>query len=158
VVNVAATATTIDSLIPEPSTVAVPVRVYFTVAVTAPGAGTPTGQVAVTSNEALAQCTGSVGQGYCDITFAVVGSKTLTAAYDGDANFQTSTSASVPHTVNLVVGSASGFGALEANGMMFANLELGTGRAPQSARGRPTAAHTFEGALLIQRTLGPVRL
>ncbi len=49
------------------------------------------------SNEV--SCTGTVAAGTCNLTFTSAGTKTLTAAYVGDANFSSSTSTGISHTV-----------------------------------------------------------
>ena len=100
-VNPAATTTTITSDTPDPSLVGGAVTVNYSVAVTAPGAGTPTGNVTVTNG--TTSCTGTVAAGTCSLTFNTAGSHPLTATYAGDANFTTSTSAPEPHQVNRAV-------------------------------------------------------
>src|SRR4029453_2664544 len=45
-------------------------------------------------------CTGTVAAGQCSLTFTSAGAKSLTATYAGDANFNSSSSAAEPHTVN----------------------------------------------------------
>ena len=97
-VNPAATTTSITSDTPDPSLVGGAVTVNYSVAVTSPGAGTPTGNVTVTNG--TTSCTGTVAAGTCSLTFNTAGSHPLTATYAGDANFTTSTSAAEPHTVN----------------------------------------------------------
>jgi hypothetical protein len=98
-VNIANTTTTINSDLPDPSTVNAAYTVTYSVAVTAPGAGTPTGNVIV-SDGTGPTCIASVAAGQCNITSTSAGAKTLTATYVGDANFNTSTSAGVAHQVN----------------------------------------------------------
>ena len=88
----AATATIIASDAPDPSGVGQLVHVTASVAVLAPGSGTPTGTVTV-SDSASATCSASVGttgMSECDLTFTSAGSKTLTATYSGAANFRPS--------------------------------------------------------------------
>jgi YVTN family beta-propeller protein len=94
--------TTITSNTPNPSTVNQAVTIAFKVT----GAGTPTGSVTVTAS-AGGSCTGTLtsGAGSCTITFTTAASPTLTAAYAGDGNFNTSTSAAVTQTVNPAAGS-----------------------------------------------------
>ena len=99
-VNAADTTTTITSDNPDPSDAGQAVTVNFTVAANAPGAGTPTGNVTV--SDGVVSCTGTVAAGTCQITFTTTGSKTLTATYAGDSNFNGSTSASEPHSVALL--------------------------------------------------------
>ncbi len=102
--------TTIIGNSPNPSVAGQPVTVNFSVAsaiaLTA-GASGPTGSVTVTGNGS--SCTGTltpgsgpgsgVGTGSCSLTFPTFGTKTLTAVYNGDSNFNTSTSAGVTQQV-----------------------------------------------------------
>ncbi|MFZ5821757.1 MAG: sortase [Chloroflexota bacterium] len=99
-VNQAATTTTITGDAPDPSTVGQAVTVNYTVAVTAPGSGTPTGNVTV--SDGTDSCTGTVAAGTCNLTLTTPGSRTLTATYSGDANFSGSTSAGETHQVNQI--------------------------------------------------------
>jgi hypothetical protein len=94
------TATTITSDNPDPSMVGQAVTVQYSVSVNAPGAGTPTGNVTV--SDGAGTCTGTVAAGRCTITFTTAGSKSLTAAYGGDSNFNASPPSAPPttHTVN----------------------------------------------------------
>jgi large repetitive protein len=96
-VNKANTTTTITADTPDPSTCTQSVTVTYSVAVTAPGAGTPTGNVMV--SDGVNSCTGTVAAGQCALTLATVGNRTLTANYVGDGNFNTSTSVGVQHQV-----------------------------------------------------------
>jgi Bacterial Ig-like domain (group 3) len=98
-VNAASTTTTITSEAPDPSTVGQAYTVNYAVAVTAPGAGTPTGTVTVSDGAVI--CANTVAAGSCSLASVTPGTKTLTATYGGDANFTTSTSPGVSHTVNL---------------------------------------------------------
>jgi large repetitive protein len=97
VVNKADTTTTLTP--PGTSVTGQAVTVLFSVSVTAPGGGTPTGNVTV-SNGSGASCTGTVAAGSCSLTFFTAGSQTLTAVYAGDANYNGSTSSGVSHLVN----------------------------------------------------------
>ena len=74
--------------------------VNYAVAVTLPGAGTPTGNVTV--SDGTDSCTGTVAAGTCSITLNTAGARTLTATYAGDGNFTGSTSAGAAHAVNLL--------------------------------------------------------
>ena len=94
-VNAAGTTTTITSDNPDPSTVNVAFPVTYSVAVTAPGAGTPTGNVTV--SDGAASCTATVAAGTCNLTSTTTGPKTLTATYAGDGNFTTSSGGHPPH-------------------------------------------------------------
>ncbi|MBK9711279.1 MAG: Ig-like domain repeat protein [Kouleothrix sp.] len=97
-VNKADTTTTITSDTPDPSVQGSAVTVHYSVSVNAPGAGTTTGNVTV--SDGVDSCTGTVAAGQCSIALTTVGSRTLTATYAGDGNFNGSTSAGAPHTVN----------------------------------------------------------
>jgi Ca2+-binding RTX toxin-like protein len=97
-VNPADTTTTITSDNPDPSAQGSAVTVQYNVTVNSPGAGTPTGNVTV--SDGVDSCTGTVAAGQCSITLTTAGSRSLTATYAGDSNFNGSTSAGVPHTVN----------------------------------------------------------
>ena len=91
---------TITSDNPDSSAVGQNVTVAFTVAALAPGAGTPAGTVTVTASGGSETCTGSLvaGSGSCTLALTVPGDRTLTATYNGDANFNTGTDTD-PHTV-----------------------------------------------------------
>ncbi len=99
-VNTAATTTAITADTPDPSTVNTAYTVSFAVAVTAPGAGTPTGNVTV--SDGTDSCVAAASAGSCALTSTTVGAKTLVATYAGDANFAGSVSAGAAHTVNLI--------------------------------------------------------
>ncbi len=100
-VNQAATTTTITAHTPDPATVGTAYTVDWSVAVTAPGAGTPSGNVTV-SDGTGGSCVAAVATGTCQLTSASTGTKTLTATYAGDANFLGSTSAGVTHVVDPI--------------------------------------------------------
>jgi CSLREA domain-containing protein len=78
-----------------PSTVGDQVTFTATVAVTAPGAGSPTGTVEfLDGGNPIAGCTGvalSAGQATCQTSALSGGDHTITAQYSGDTNFNTST-------------------------------------------------------------------
>ena len=102
-VNKANTTASITSDTPDPSVVGQPVVVNFHVAsATGSSPTAPSGNVTV--GDGTDNCTGSIdgsGDGSCNISFASAGSKSLTASYAGDSNFNASpASASAPHTVN----------------------------------------------------------
>jgi len=99
-VNRANTITLITSDAPDPSVVGQTLMVNYTVAVAAPGAGTPAGNVVITVNDGSgATCSASVAAGGCQITFNSVGAKTITATYAGDANYNGSVDTEA-HQVN----------------------------------------------------------
>src|SRR5262249_59528740 len=89
-VDKADTTTTITNDMPDPSKVGQAYTVSFTVTVNSPGAGTPTGNVTV--SDGAASCTATVAAGGCSLTSTTAGSKSLTAAYAGDSNFNGGTS------------------------------------------------------------------
>jgi Ca2+-binding RTX toxin-like protein len=97
-VSPADTTTTITSDSPDPSSQGAAVTVQYSVTVSPPGAGAPTGNVTV--SDGVNSCVATVGTGQCSITLTTEGSRTLTATYSGNANFGGSTSAGEPHTVN----------------------------------------------------------
>ena len=90
------TTTTITSDTPDPSLVGETVTFNYTVTVNG-GSGSPSGNVTV--SDGVNSCVGTVAAGSCTITFNTLGVKTVTAAYDGDTYFNTSTSAGVSHQV-----------------------------------------------------------
>jgi len=117
-VNQAATTTALTGHTPDPSALGAAVSVTWTVGVTAPGAGTPTGTVTV--SDGVDNCQAAVGVGGCSINLTTVGTRPLTATYDGDLNFAGSASSPTDHIVSAaatttVLGSSlnpSTFGAL----------------------------------------------
>jgi hypothetical protein len=99
-VSKANTTATIGSNTPNPSVVGQAVAVSYGVTVNSPGAGTPTGNVTVTASTGET-CTATVAAGTCNITLTTAGARTLTAAYGGDSNFNSSP-ASSPATAHTV--------------------------------------------------------
>jgi hypothetical protein len=99
------TTTSITSDDPDSSNLNQSVTVNFTVTSVVTGAPTPTGTVKVTVNDASGDtCTGPVaadGTGTCQLTLTTAGSKTLTATYQGDSNFNTSLG-TAPHVVSSI--------------------------------------------------------
>ena len=106
------TTTTITAHNPNPSHVGQTVTVNFTVAsaVLIPPASTraarQTGTVTVTSNDGRT-CQGTLTEngtnstGSCNLTFTTPGTKSLTASYPGDTNYNASASAAVTHAVGV---------------------------------------------------------
>jgi PKD repeat protein len=90
------TTTSIDSDNPDPSNPGQEITVTFSV--TSSASGTPTGNVTV-SDEVGGGCVASVASGSCSYTPDGTGSRTITATYEGDANFQGS-SDTESHGVN----------------------------------------------------------
>jgi hypothetical protein len=131
-----ASTVTITSNTPNPSTLRQAVTIGFTVAGT--GAG-PTGSVTVTAST-RESCTGTLNSaqtGSCSITFNTGGSRTLTAAYGGSSNFNSSTSASVSQTVNSPTVSLSP-----------TSLSFGTVTRNTNLTKAETVSNTGSGALL----------
>ena len=104
-VNKADTTTAITSDSPDPSDIAQSVTVNYSVAVSSPGSGTPTGNVTV--SDGVDSCTGTVAAGTCSLALNTPGSHALSATYASDSNFNGSTSAGEPHTVNKIVTTTS---------------------------------------------------
>lgn len=101
VVNKAATTTTLASS-QNPSIINGSVTLTATVAPTAPGAGTPTGNVAFKDGATTIGTAAVDGAGQAMLTSSAlaVGSHTLTAVFAGDTSFATSTSTNVVQVVN----------------------------------------------------------
>jgi hypothetical protein len=97
VVNKVDTTTAIKSDLPDPSIVGQPVPVSFTVTPNISLTVIPPGNVTV--SDGTDSCTASVSAGSCSLTLTTVGTRSLTASYVGDSNFNSSTSAAEPHQV-----------------------------------------------------------
>jgi hypothetical protein len=97
-VNKGNTTTAITAQTPYASVAGQPVAITFTVKPVSPGSGTPTGNVTVCDG-AGDSCTATVTAGSCSLTLPTAGTKTLTANYVGDSNFNSSTATSVAHIV-----------------------------------------------------------
>ena len=79
------------------SVVGQPYTVKWSVSITAPGAGAPTGTVSVTGGSG---CSAPVAAGQCDVTSTSPTTESLVAHYAGDGNFNGSDSGSVNHEVD----------------------------------------------------------
>ena len=103
-VDQAATTTTVATIVPSETAVGVAYPVNYSVLVTLPGSGSPTGNVTV--SDGTDSCTGTVAAGTCLLTSTTVGAKTVTATYAEaeDSNFQGS-SGSAGHQVGQATGS-----------------------------------------------------
>src|SRR6185503_9105239 len=97
-VNKADTTTAISLVNPEPSVVGQSYTVTFGVTVNAPGVGTPGGTVTVNDGNG-GTCSATLPATSCSLASTSAGTKTLTASYGGDSNFNTS-SGTASHTVN----------------------------------------------------------
>jgi hypothetical protein len=91
-VVVAATTTTIDSSFSAPIPIGGTITVQASVAVVPPGAGVPSGTVAIDDGGTGAgdRCTITLPATSCALTPSSVGTKALTATYAGDGNFNPS--------------------------------------------------------------------
>jgi adenosine/AMP kinase len=98
-VDKASTTTAIASIVPSPALFGQPTTITASLTVNAPGAGTPTGTITITDGNQL--CTATLPATSCSIAFTTLGTRTITATYAGDANFNTSAGTS-PLTVNDV--------------------------------------------------------
>jgi len=98
-VDSASTATTITNINPSPSILGEIYTVFWTVEAVDPGSGQPTGMVMVTEND-VTVCEASVSDGQCGVAASSTGEKIIVALYEGDDNFNTSTSAVRIHQVN----------------------------------------------------------
>jgi Bacterial Ig-like domain (group 3)/Bacterial lectin/Abnormal spindle-like microcephaly-assoc'd, ASPM-SPD-2-Hydin len=101
VVKPASTTTTVGSSL-NPSVAGQSVTFTATVAVVAPGVGTPTGTVAWSSNTGCGTTAVSAGIATCTTSSLPVGTDTVTANYNGDATHGTS-AGSVSQVVNTVL-------------------------------------------------------
>ncbi len=129
---------------PNPSVVGQSVTITVTVTPNGPGSGTPTGTVTV-SDGAGETCTItlSAGSGSCSLTPVLAGSDTLTAGYNGDANFNGSGAAGVTQTVSQ--GSVSVMVGSSLNPSAFGQSVTFTATVPAAspATGTPTGSVTF---------------
>ena len=121
-VNMAATTTAITSQSDTITAIGEVFTVFYSVAVTAPGAGTPTGTVTV--SDGVNSCMGTVAAGQCNIALTTVGLRTLTATYGGNANFSGSTSAGAPHTVTPTTAAS-----VSVSGRLQTQAGYGVGKA-----------------------------
>src|SRR5437764_3017926 len=154
-VNKAATTTTITSSSFNPSVAGQPVTLTATVSANPPGAGTPTGAVAFSDgNGNPITCTGgsqtldSKGNGAvtCATSALPAGSPSITAAYQGDANFAQSTSAAFAQTVGQTAGQAPATATLtsSANPSVFGQSTVTASVAPvDPASGTPIGNVVF---------------
>ncbi|MEP6896505.1 MAG: Ig-like domain-containing protein, partial [Chloroflexota bacterium] len=100
-VNLQATVTTITTHTPDPSNIGQTVSITVTVT---GGSATPTGTVTITGSGAPCTITLINGTGSCAVIFNSVGTKTLSAVYNGDSLHATSNT-TASHTVSLPIAS-----------------------------------------------------
>lgn len=139
-VNKADTTASISADTPDPSNVGQNVTVTYSVAVTAPGVGTPGGNVVVSDGTTI--CTGTVAAGQCTGPMNTAGSRNITATYQGDTNFNASpASANAPHVVGQVTWTGASSTAFAANTNWNTGLAPGSGDTaiiPTGATNQPT--------------------
>lgn len=102
----ASTSTAITAVAPNPAVTAEPVVVSYSVTPPTGVTGTPSGVIVINASTGES-CTGTAPAGSCAIAFGTAGSRTLTASYGGDLNFNPSTSASVTEVVNKAATTTS---------------------------------------------------
>src|SRR5206468_1874764 len=96
-----ASSTTAVASSQNPSVVGQPVTLTATVSAASPGSGTPTGTVTFKDGAtALATNMLSGGQALLSLSSLTAAAHSITAAYSGDANFNTNLSATLTQTVN----------------------------------------------------------
>ncbi|UXI65906.1 Ig-like domain repeat protein [Tahibacter amnicola] len=98
-VTKASTTTTISSAAPDPSQVGAAVTVQWAVAVSVPGAVGTALSGNVTVSDGTDSCSAAVSAGQCAVTLTTAGTRSLTATYAGDGNYNGSTSGSESHLV-----------------------------------------------------------
>ncbi len=121
-VNQASTTTTITAESADPTAQGEVFTVFYTVSVSAPGTGTPTGTVTV--SDGVNSCMGTVAAGQCPLALNTAGMRTLTATYSGNTNFAGSVSPGEPHTVLPVTAAP-----VEVSGRVVTSLGRGISRA-----------------------------
>ncbi len=137
-VNQANTTTTITAESADPTNEGETFTVFYAVAVTAPGAGTPAGTVTV--GDGVNSCMGTVAAGQCSLALTTAGNRTLTATYAGNASFNGSLSAGEPHTViALVVNTTTAITSDSPDpSLVGQNVTVSYTVMPQSGSGTPT--------------------
>ena len=92
------TSTAIGSVSPNPALAGQTVTVTFSVAPQGANTLTPSGTVTVLASTGES-CTGNAPSGSCTLAFATAGTRTITATYNGDVNFNPSTSPAVSEQI-----------------------------------------------------------
>ena len=142
-VNKASTTTNVMAL-QNPSVFGQSVTLAATVGAVAPGGGTPTGTVTFTSGSFSATATLSGGFATTSATGLPVGAgQTITATYNGDGNFVTS-SGTITQTVNKAGTTTTGVIAAPATSVFGQSVTLSaTVSAVAPGAGTPTGTVTF---------------
>ena len=140
-----ANTTTGLSATPPATTVGMPVTLTATIAVEAPGTGTPTGSVQFFDGTiSLGTATLSGNTAVLTTTALPVGSDSLTAQYLGDSSFSVSTSSAVSVTISPVGIATTTTLASSLNPSIFGQSVTFTANvAPSSGNGTPTGTVTF---------------
>lgn len=97
-VNAAATTLTVSG--PARSRINLPTTFSVALAVVAPGAGTPTGTLTLSSG--ASSCTVTLPSNSCALSFNALGSRSVTASYGGDSNFAASVASGPGNAQTLV--------------------------------------------------------
>ena len=143
-ISQAATSATVTSGL-NPSIFGQPVTFTATVAVTAPGSGTPTGSVSFRDGAALLG-TGTLngsGQATFSTSALTAGAHGINVVYAGDANFQTSTSPSITQTVNAASTSTGLVSSVNPTVFGQSTTLSATVTAVAPGAGTPTGTVTF---------------
>lgn len=151
----------IDSVSPAAPQSGQSATVYFTLSVTTPGAGSPTGEVTV-SDGSSHSCSAPAQVGQCSLTFASPGDYSLIATYPEDADYFGS--ASAVYGVSVVVGDtyADSAGLCAGNAPCFTSISQAVAQAGAGFTVRVYAG-TYAEALALNkpvtvRLLGDVTL
>jgi hypothetical protein len=92
--------TTISVVGPVRSRINQPTSFTFALSVAAPGTGTPGGTVTLSSG--AASCTATLPATSCNLSFGALGSRSVSASYAGDSNFNASASSGAGNAQTLV--------------------------------------------------------
>ncbi len=107
VIQQASTKTSITADETDPTVTGQPYTITVSVETVSPGKGTPGSTVIVDDGSDTCQVTLEDGSGSCDMTSSTAGSKTITASYQGTADFAASSTDNEAHTVNKAATSTS---------------------------------------------------
>ncbi len=99
-VNKASSKTSITSNLSTATVIGQNYSVSVSVSSVSPGTGTPTGSVTVAEGANTCTVTLASGIGSCSLPSVSTGTKTISASYIGDGSYNTSSAASVSHTVS----------------------------------------------------------
>jgi autotransporter-associated beta strand protein len=148
-VNQANTTTTITSITPNPSGLGQTTTITAMVAPLSPGAGTITGSIEFLSGTTMLGM-GTISSGVATLPTAALplGANSITAKYEGDTNFMTSTSPAVTATVNQA--STTTLMAAPTTAVTGQQVTLTATVAASSGTGTPTGTvQFFNGSTLL---------